>query len=165
MEKYSFPFPPGVRIRMMPAPSHPKSSQYCIDFKVPCGTPVCTARDGIVVHRESRFGKGYPIKRYMKRANVVIIKHTNGDKIAHAHPNQKVTRSGKPIYAHNWKAIKGEKTIYAHLQWRSVQVALGQRVRQGQIIALSGQTGFATYPHLHFGVYRNDKNMKVKFIK
>ena len=45
--------------------------------------------------------------------------------------------------------------IYAHLRQRSAVVTPGLRVRTGQIIAQSGNTGYSTGPHLHFAVLRN----------
>lgn len=47
----------------------------------------------------------------------------------------------------------GTRTLYAHLDWRTVQA--GQIVRAGQQIALSGATGKVTGPHLHFEVSRH----------
>ena len=45
----------------------------------------------------------------------------------------------------------GVQTLYAHLQ--ELLVSPGDEVKQGQIIALSGSSGWTTGPHLHLGVY------------
>jgi hypothetical protein len=45
----------------------------------------------------------------------------------------------------------GLLTYYGHLS--RLNVSVGQQVRRGQVIGLSGSTGTATGPHLHFGVY------------
>jgi murein DD-endopeptidase MepM/ murein hydrolase activator NlpD len=53
-----------------------------------------------------------------------------------------------------WVLIKhtnGLSTIYGHLS--HVYVRPGEVVTTGQIIGLSGDTGFSEGPHLHFGVY------------
>ena len=47
----------------------------------------------------------------------------------------------------------GLQTLYGHLSRAAVKQ--GQRVSQGTVIAYSGNTGYSTGPHLHFGVYRN----------
>ncbi len=56
-----------------------------------------------------------------------------------------------------WVMIKhgnGLNTLYAHLS--QVDVSQGQSVGTGQVIGLSGMTGYATGPHLHFGVYASE---------
>ena len=42
----------------------------------------------------------------------------------------------------------GQTTVYAHLSKLLVQA--GEKIRQGQAIGLTGATGWATGPHLHF---------------
>jgi len=46
----------------------------------------------------------------------------------------------------------GHFALYAHLQTGSVRVRPGQRVRQGQVLGLVGNTGNSSEPHLHFHV-------------
>lgn len=45
----------------------------------------------------------------------------------------------------------GLSTLYAHLSL--IKAEKGQRVSTGDIIGYSGNTGYTTGPHLHFGVY------------
>jgi murein DD-endopeptidase MepM/ murein hydrolase activator NlpD len=50
----------------------------------------------------------------------------------------------------------GYKTLYAHLN--SFSVKQGDRVMRGRKIGETGNTGYSTGPHLHFGMYdRNNK--------
>jgi len=44
----------------------------------------------------------------------------------------------------------GLSTLYGHLS--VISVVAGQKVTTGQVIGLSGETGYATGPHLHFTV-------------
>src|SRR3989344_1304476 len=45
-------------------------------------------------------------------------------------------------------------TLYAHLSL--TKVSPGQHIERGDVIGYSGQTGYATGPHLHFSVYVKD---------
>ena len=49
----------------------------------------------------------------------------------------------------------GTMGVYLHLKQGSVQVREGQRVRAGDLLAKSGNTGNSTGPHLHFVVQKN----------
>jgi murein DD-endopeptidase MepM/ murein hydrolase activator NlpD len=46
----------------------------------------------------------------------------------------------------------GRFAFYAHLQPGSLRVKLGDKVRQGQAMALVGNSGNSTEPHLHFHI-------------
>jgi murein DD-endopeptidase MepM/ murein hydrolase activator NlpD len=49
----------------------------------------------------------------------------------------------------------GYSTMYAHASLHLV--ALGQEVREREVIGLSGSTGRSTAPHLHFEILLNDE--------
>ncbi|MFA6593864.1 MAG: M23 family metallopeptidase [Candidatus Buchananbacteria bacterium] len=132
--RYSLPVN-TVDIRSAPFHQTHTSMKHCIDFAVPIGTPVMAIANGVVLHRESRFSKSYRHKKYTDKANYIEILHADGC-----------------------------VSCYTHLQWRSLKVRIGQKIKRGQIIALSGNTGYATYPHLHFGLYdKNGNNIPAEF--
>jgi murein DD-endopeptidase MepM/ murein hydrolase activator NlpD len=47
------------------------------------------------------------------------------------------------------------RSLYAHLQYGSLAVAVGEIVAIGQQVGLVGSTGQSTGPHLHFGILEN----------
>ena len=104
-----------------------EQNRYAVDLVVPTGTPVLAARDGVVMQVESGFDRAGTNKaKYGDRANVVRILHQDGT-----------------------------MAVYAHLQENAVYVRVGDHVGVGQQIALSGNTGFSSGPHLHFCVQVN----------
>jgi len=55
----------------------------------------------------------------------------------------------------NYVAIdigQGRYALYAHLQPGSLRVKVGDRVKRGQVIALLGNSGNSTEPHVHFQI-------------
>ena len=63
-------------------------------------------------------------------------------------PNCHTCLSGQTIEINHGNGLL---SFYGHLS--QINVAKGQYVRRGQVIGISGMTGTATGPHLHFGVY------------
>ena len=51
----------------------------------------------------------------------------------------------------------GYTTVYAHLYGFAAGIKKGTKVKQGQFVARTGNTGLSTGPHLHFGVKLNGK--------
>jgi murein DD-endopeptidase MepM/ murein hydrolase activator NlpD len=68
-------------------------------------------------------------------------------------PNCHTCLSGMTIEINHGNGLL---SFYGHLS--RIDVVKGQYVRRGQVIGLSGSTGTATGPHLHFGVYYMNGN-------
>jgi len=102
-------------------------SRHAVDIAMPVGTDVFAARSGVVFDvTAENFKGGTDSSRDMSLANIVRILHDDG------------------TYA-----------VYAHLNWNSIRVRVGDHVERGEYIADSGNTGFSSGPHLHFVVVRN----------
>jgi len=101
---------------------------------------------------------GFGEKRYYGSHQGIDIPLAEGTKV-YAAADGKVTAaqsgSGPMSYGLYVKIQHSDKyvTFYAHLS--RIDVKVGQEVAKGQIIGLSGNTGFSTGPHLHFGLFRN----------
>ncbi len=125
---YRLPFKRGASHRVIQGYNgrltHQGRDKYAVDFAMREGTSVCAARAGVVVDIRESSKVGGPRKSFRDHANFVSI----------AHPD-------------------GTIAEYYHLKYNGVEVEIGQKVTAGQVIALSGDTGYSTSPHLHFGVY------------
>jgi len=125
---YRLPFEGGRSYRVAQGyngtRTHEGRDQYAVDFAMRKGTPVCAARAGVVVDLKESSKTGGSDEKFRQNSNYVCIAHADGT-IAEYH----------------------------HLHYDGVLVEMGQRVEAGQRIAISGNTGYSTGPHLHFGVY------------
>jgi murein DD-endopeptidase MepM/ murein hydrolase activator NlpD len=59
----------------------------------------------------------------------------------------------------------GYSTAYAHLSRFAPGIHIGSRVRQGQVIAFSGNTGMSTGPHLHYEIRFHDQQVNPATVK
>ncbi len=125
---YSLPYEKGTSHLLVQGyySSFSHKNRAALDFKMKQETKILAARKGVVVRIEERNNKGGVKTKYRKYANLVVIAHEDG------------TRAG-----------------YWHIYQNGVLVNIGDTVKQGQVIALSGKTGFALFPHLHFLVWSN----------
>ena len=125
--KNTYKLPVNIKDIIKVKKKHEERLKYAIDFLIPVGTPIYASYSGKVVwlKNNSNVG-GKNKKKYWNLGNRIVIKHKNG-----------------------------EYTAYEHLKYKGAIVKVGQRVRKGQVIGYSGNTGWTHGPHLHFEVFNN----------
>ena len=126
---YALPFENGKTFRVIQGYfSHfTHKERAALDFNMKRGTNIAAAREGVVVRVKEDGLKGGLNKKYRSEGNNIVIQHADG------------SRAG-----------------YWHLQPNGALVNVGDTVKKGQVIALSGKTGMAAVPHLHFLVWTNN---------
>ncbi|WP_108652358.1 M23 family metallopeptidase [Dongshaea marina] len=111
-------------------------NRYAIDVAMPLGNPIVAVRDGVVIEVVDRHRDLGSAKGKRSEMNHIRLKHRDGS-----------------------------YSLYAHIQNRSARVKVGQKVKEGQLLARSGFNGFSTGPHLHFAMQRKrgDKFISIPF--
>jgi murein DD-endopeptidase MepM/ murein hydrolase activator NlpD len=124
---YELPFEAGKAVSVVQGYggtySHTGESYFSIDFSMPENTPICAVRSGVVYHVIDHFSEGGAHVSFKPKANAIYVLHAD-DTIA----------------------------AYVHLMHSGACVRAGDFVSAGQMIGLSGNTGWSGSPHLHFHV-------------
>lgn len=142
--KYLKPFPKGTEVRgenYDNSPAHVGPFKGAVDFLVNLGTPTLASLEGVVTAVVDWNERYGSSEEFANDVNYITIKHRNN-----------------------------EFSQVLHLAKGSAKVKVGDRVKTGQEIAVSGNSGWMTEPHLHFFVFRNlpggeFKGLKIQFKK
>ncbi|MGA9270782.1 MAG: M23 family metallopeptidase [Lutimonas sp.] len=110
------------------------NNRNAYDFKMPLGTPIHAARGGVVISLKEKSKTGCKEPKCASQANVILIYHEDGS-----------------------------FAMYGHLYHNGALVSIGDKVKDGQLIGFSGNTGWSTGPHLHFETYKPRENGKPSF--
>lgn len=137
--RYNLPYPSGSSYMLTQGNNTDYShsgpiAKYAYDFAMPEGSFVSAARSGVVGFVLDHFEIGGNNKNLKDKSNRVLVCHNDGT-----------------------------VAVYAHLQHKGALVEIGDRVFVGQVIGLSGNTGYTTSPHLHFTVLSGDESIPIKF--
>lgn len=107
------------------------------------GQEIIAPADGVVVYAVDGVHDNKPgeMNRMYVPGNLVIIKHADG-----------------------------ERSLFAHFKQNSIRVKVGDKIKQGQIIGMCGNSGNSSEPHLHFQMqnaafFEDEASMKVFFEK
>jgi murein DD-endopeptidase MepM/ murein hydrolase activator NlpD len=106
-------------------------NENALDFTMPVGTAIQAARGGIVIDVVDKNNEGCANRSCMEFNNYITILHNDG------------------TYAK-----------YVHIAHKSATVKVCDSIAQDEVIALSGNTGFSSGPHLHFEVNIPSKKNK-----
>ncbi|EKD85919.1 MAG: Peptidase M23B [uncultured bacterium] len=125
--EYLRPFPQSTIVSGVETegPAHTGPFRGAVDFIVPLGTPVLAPLDGVVKMVVDDNDRFGVTEEFKDDANFITIRHVND-----------------------------ELSELVHLAKGSARVKKGDRVRTGQQIATTGNSGWMDQPHLHFLVFQ-----------
>ncbi len=116
--------------------SHYGDKHHSVDFAAEIGTEIVAAREGYVCMVKDDSNISGKTRDFIPHANAVVIRHDDG--------------------------TFGN---YGHLMYQGSRVSVGEYVQRGQLIALSGDTGWnPNLPHLHFDICKIDSPDNLAFV-
>lgn len=123
---YQLPYPKGRSYNIDQGYNGPQThrNRNALDFGMDEGTEIAAIRGGVVIEVVEKFNRGCPRQECAQYNNFILVEHEDGS-----------------------------VADYAHLKKNGALVEVGDEVLTGDIIGLSGSTGWATGPHLHLEVY------------
>ena len=130
---YWLPYEPGKKFFLIQGwqSQYSHKGELSLDFKMKSGNKVYAAREGIVTDVKEDSDRGGMGNEYLNDGNHIVILHSDG------------------YYGGYW-----------HLQKDGAFVNVGDTVKKGQLIGLSGNTGYSAFPHLHFWVYKKGDSLQ-----
>lgn len=134
---YWLPYEKGSRYLFVQGAnsSFSHKGELSFDFKMKKGSKICASREGTVIATKSDSDKGGLKDEFLSDGNHIVIQHQDGS------------------IAQYW-----------HLEQNAVLVKVGDFVKKGQVIGLSGNTGYTAFPHLHFQIIdANGKQILPRF--
>jgi hypothetical protein len=150
-ERYLYPILPGKPGSLAGTMGELRSTHFHsgIDIRTNnmIGLPVQASKSGYI-SRISVTGSGY--------GNVIYITHPDGNTTLYAHLDKFLGRHGEHVLREHYNLKSSEIDLF---------FTEGQfPVKQGEIIALSGNTGSSSGPHLHFDI-RDSNNYALDPLK
>src|SRR3989344_3652557 len=109
------------------SPAHKGGLKHSVDFIIKENTPIKAAKEGTIIDVKKDSNIGGDEEKFDMHGNYIEIKHENR-----------------------------EYSIYEHIKKDGAIVKTGDKVKEGQIIGYSGNTGWmgGLGPHLHFDVHK-----------
>ena len=135
---YSLPFEEDREVQIYQGynGSFSHAGEKALDFGLDIGDGVTAARGGTVVQVVESNNKACKQKSCLKYNNLIVIYHEDGT-----------------------------LAEYVHLDYNGALVEVGDVVAKGDLIGISGNTGWSSGPHLHFMVFQYTKNGKRKSLR
>ena len=144
---YRYPWKGGVSYPVgqgnnNPSGSHNDSQAWAYDFNLPAGTEIRAARGGTVEWLQENLTATFNPSLPTGPGNTPF-------------PNGDLQNWGNAVRIRH---AGGFTSWYFHIQANGVLVNVGDEVKQGQAIAVCGNTGRSSGPHLHFQVQADSTN-------